>query len=382
MAPLKGRGKTQMAPKAVMSSGDSQQAITAQAAARYHLSPETLWGVYGTESSFGQDPSTSSAGAEGPMQFLPSTGAEYGLNATTIQQFMPSMFAAAKYLHNLGADANPTSPKTKAALNGYNGNKGGTSETSYTKSVIEKGKQYGGKNSKTSPAEKSEGEGGGGFSTSASLWDLLTGNLDALGSQVALLALGMVKDIGVGAWDYIIAPAWHWNQRTVAWYTHFTLDPKGVGDGSETQWAMLWTAAFWSLGYVLLWADEDSLSPVPVHRSRAAAHIRKLQALPARRDLIKPKDVKRNTPKKPKPIQSRASLTQVDTMNTTRNRPVKVTSHAGNGTQTEAPIQRDGTINAAAEPDSRTHSRTGAHEGSRGNPPASTEQGQGQGNQA
>lgn len=63
------------------------------------LPPGVLWNVYGAESSYGRDPSTSKAGAQGPFQFIPSTAAQYGL--TNPQDTMQSADAAARYLHDL-----------------------------------------------------------------------------------------------------------------------------------------------------------------------------------------------------------------------------------------------------------------------------------------
>jgi len=45
----------------------------------YHLPPGLLNAVYGAESSYGRDVSTSSAGAQGPFQFLPGTARQYGV---------------------------------------------------------------------------------------------------------------------------------------------------------------------------------------------------------------------------------------------------------------------------------------------------------------
>lgn len=116
-----------------------QKALAQQTAQKYGLSPETLWGVYGTETGYGTNLGPSSAGAEGPFQFLPSTGVEYGLDPTTIWQFQPSLDAAARYLASLGANGDPQSARTIAALNAYNGNGGGASLTSYATDVLRNG---------------------------------------------------------------------------------------------------------------------------------------------------------------------------------------------------------------------------------------------------
>lgn len=125
-----------------MSTANATPAQIAQinaVAKQYGLSPTTLLGVFGAESAYGTNLGPSSAGARGPFQFLPSTGTEYGLNSTSIEEFTPSLVAAAKYLQSLGANANPESKQTFAALNGYNGNKSGSSPSGYTNSVLSYG---------------------------------------------------------------------------------------------------------------------------------------------------------------------------------------------------------------------------------------------------
>lgn len=102
----------------------TQMAQIDAVAKEYGLSPQTLLGVYGTESAYGTNLGPSSAGALGPFQFLPKTGAEYGLNSTTIEQFGPSLVAAAKYLKSLGANSDPNSAQTAGALNAYSGGGG------------------------------------------------------------------------------------------------------------------------------------------------------------------------------------------------------------------------------------------------------------------
>jgi Transglycosylase SLT domain len=81
------------------------------AATRYGLGPDGwawLASINAQETDFGRNLSTSSAGAVGWMQFLPSTWASYGLDANGDGSASPydpadAIFAAARYLQALGA---------------------------------------------------------------------------------------------------------------------------------------------------------------------------------------------------------------------------------------------------------------------------------------
>lgn len=70
-------------------------------ARRFGLDPNTLWGVYGTETTYGKNISTSSAGAMGAFQFIPETAKTYGYpltNHPNQRQFEAQTEAAARYL--------------------------------------------------------------------------------------------------------------------------------------------------------------------------------------------------------------------------------------------------------------------------------------------
>jgi Transglycosylase SLT domain len=81
--------------------------IYQSAAARYGVPWEVLAGINEVETDYGSDLSVSSAGAEGWMQFLPQTWAEYGVDATGAGVRDPynpadAIFAAARYLRAAG----------------------------------------------------------------------------------------------------------------------------------------------------------------------------------------------------------------------------------------------------------------------------------------
>jgi hypothetical protein len=110
------------------------------ASEKYKINPAYLWGVYGTESSFGTNTKDG-----GPFQFEPAEAKEYGyptgVNETGISNFNWSAFtkqaeAAARLLVANGIKSNP-----RAALEKYNSGKAGDDETYYNK-VIEAAKSF------------------------------------------------------------------------------------------------------------------------------------------------------------------------------------------------------------------------------------------------
>lgn len=192
------------------------------------------------------------------------------------------------------------------------------------------------------------GGGGNGGGGPTSVLGLLTSPVDQLGGWLAKIAFNLTKDAAIAFVDDLVIPFWHWNQRSVA---NYMSELKGN--------QLLWTAVFWGFGYGLLFTDPDSgnLRPAPVRRSRLARHVRTGQSLPAKMSLVKPKDVERKTPRKPKPVISKAPVTQTGTMQAVRSYPVHVTgTHArGNessGERSEVPVEREGT-RAAENPETR-----------------------------
>lgn len=75
-----------------------------QATSKYGIPNAILKGVFGMETAFGANVKTSSAGAEGPFQFIRSTAQQYGYpytNSPTIGQFQQQADSAAHYLSDL-----------------------------------------------------------------------------------------------------------------------------------------------------------------------------------------------------------------------------------------------------------------------------------------
>jgi hypothetical protein len=73
-----------------------------EAERRFHVSWEVLAAINYIESKFGRVVSSSSAGAQGPMQFIPSTWAAYGLGGD-VHDPHDAILGAANYLHASGA---------------------------------------------------------------------------------------------------------------------------------------------------------------------------------------------------------------------------------------------------------------------------------------
>jgi soluble lytic murein transglycosylase-like protein len=76
-----------------------------EAARRYGVDPSYLASINFIESNFGRVKDTSTAGAQGPMQFLPSTWTQYGQGGN-IHDSHDSILAAARYLVRNGAPYN------------------------------------------------------------------------------------------------------------------------------------------------------------------------------------------------------------------------------------------------------------------------------------
>lgn len=84
------------------------------AARRFHLGPKgpaVLAAINYRETTFGTNVATSSAGAEGPMAFLPSTFAEWGVDGDgdgvkDIFDVADAIYSAANYLRDSGAPGN------------------------------------------------------------------------------------------------------------------------------------------------------------------------------------------------------------------------------------------------------------------------------------
>jgi murein DD-endopeptidase MepM/ murein hydrolase activator NlpD len=110
------------------------KAIITAAAQRYGVRPDILWGLYGTESSFGKNPGTSSAGAVGPFQFLPSTAKEMGVDP---YNFRSAAFGAAKYLSQY------KSRGVGGMLSAYNAGPAGGYQSGYVNTTLQNAKSYG-----------------------------------------------------------------------------------------------------------------------------------------------------------------------------------------------------------------------------------------------
>jgi soluble lytic murein transglycosylase-like protein len=85
-----------------------------RAQARFGVRWQVLAAINLVESAFGRVVNRSSAGAQGPMQFLPATWRAYGLGGN-VHDARDAILGAANYLHRSGAPANE-----RRALFAYN----------------------------------------------------------------------------------------------------------------------------------------------------------------------------------------------------------------------------------------------------------------------
>jgi len=85
-----------------------------EAQRRFHVTWDVLASVNFVESKFGKLRNSSAAGAQGPMQFIPSTWARYGLGGN-VHDTRDAILGAANYLHASGASGD-----VRRALHAYN----------------------------------------------------------------------------------------------------------------------------------------------------------------------------------------------------------------------------------------------------------------------
>lgn len=184
-----------------------------------------------------------------------------------------------------------------------------------------------------------------------------------LGSFTAQAFAWFLRLLARAIWDYVIHPAYAWTERAINWYwVNFfgsgTEPGSGFGHLIRANGGVI-TIAFWGLGYAILWSDgESGLAPVPANESALGRAVKKVEGTVARRNLIKPSDVKSKTPNKPKPISSTVSIEKVTEFSVSRNRPVKVTRPGDNG-RTENERSRGIVPRPAPAPEKQTGTSSG-----------------------
>jgi hypothetical protein len=149
-----------------------------------------------------------------------------------------------------------------------------------------------------------------------------------LGQLMAEAVAWLLRLILKAIWDYVIAPLIHWAERaeTFYWRNFFgTGVEKGSGFGYQLrQNAGIITIGFWALGYAILWSDGESLTPAESHNSMLGQTVKKIEGTIARRNLVKPENVEKETPTKPKPTSSTVRIEKTRELAVNRKRPVSV----------------------------------------------------------
>lgn len=305
---------------------------------------------------------------------LQSFASQHGLSATsveaqakfTIQELRssyPQLFKMLSTTNDVTAAALAVSNQYERPAAAFANNAG---RASYAMAA------YTGVSPASGMAADGSGQGGGqpgnGGSGPSSILDLLTSPVDVIGGWLASMAVDLVKFTAQGVADTVIIPFWHWNQRSITAYYDEMFS-------KQNSWPMLpWTATFWGLGYFLLFTDPNvrGLKPVSVPQARSTSHARRLQSLPAKRSLIKPKNVTERTAKKPPVRTSSASIRQIGTLSTTRPHTVTVTGRIPrndrrtDGETSVATIERETSRSARSHPrragtPSHSHHRAGNH---------------------
>lgn len=158
-----------------------------------------------------------------------------------------------------------------------------------------------------------------------------------LGQLAAEAMAWFIKLIGKAIWDYVVAPLLHWTERAVSfyWVNFFgsgTEKGSGVGYVLRNNAGTI-TILFWSLGYAILWSNGQETGMVAPHESMLGQGVKGIDAAIARRHLVKPKDVKKKTPDKPKEKVSKVPVEPQGTFSVSRKRPVTVTGQHMEGRQ-------------------------------------------------
>lgn len=185
-----------------------------------------------------------------------------------------------------------------------------------------------------------EGTVGAGISAAEFIAELAETLLDfqKLGTLAAEAFAWFLRLLAKAFWDYVIAPIVHWNERAVTWYwTNFfgvgTEKGSGVGYFLRENAGII-TITFWGLGYAILWTDGESLRPVEAQETMLGKAVKSVEGKVARRNLVKPKDVQRETPTKPKAKTSTVRIEKTRELAVARKRPVAV-SQPGESTGKE-----------------------------------------------
>jgi hypothetical protein len=177
-------------------------------------------------------------------------------------------------------------------------------------------------------------------------------NFRKLGQLLAEATAWFLKLIAKAIWDYVIAPLLHWTERAVSfyWVNFFgsgTEKGSGIGYTLRNNAGTI-TILFWSLGYAILWSNGQETGMVAPHESMLGQGIKGIDGAIARRHLVKPKDVKKKTPDKPKEKVSKVPIEPQGTFSVSRKRPITVTGQHMEGRQhgrsprrfSPSPIQR------------------------------------------
>ena len=119
-------------------SKESDAAI-ATASKAWGVSKNVLTGIFGVESAFGHNAGYSKAGALGPMQFIPSTAARYGVHDR--RDLGQSMMGAAHLMHDL---LKMFHGDTAEALAAYNAGEGSAKRGTGVRGALAKAAKHGG----------------------------------------------------------------------------------------------------------------------------------------------------------------------------------------------------------------------------------------------
>lgn len=149
-----------------------------------------------------------------------------------------------------------------------------------------------------------------------------------LGEHAANVLIWLLKHLVKAIYNVLFLPPWRWTQRATLYYweNYIVADATVGGQRYAISVKAIATMSFWSVGYAILWGkfEPTEMRGVGAGDSALASTIGSGRDAYIARRITKPKDVEKNTAKKPEPKKTTVPLQVTRTLAAKRRRTVKV----------------------------------------------------------